>query len=77
MRYKTLVFRYKKERDGQVAFAVEKKLDGLGRIVLPKSIREYYGISNGVQVESFRQHQTRKREKIKSRFFARFFLPRC
>jgi len=26
-------------------FSVEKEIDALGRIVLPKSMREYYGIS--------------------------------
>lgn len=28
-------------------YTVEKKIDNLGRIVLPKEMREYYGISLG------------------------------
>lgn len=26
-------------------FAVNKKMDGLGRVVLPKNLRDYYGIT--------------------------------
>lgn len=26
-------------------YSVEKTIDGLGRVVLPKNIRDYYGIS--------------------------------
>ncbi len=33
------------EGDKQMEFVVEKTIDNLGRIVLPKSMREYYGIA--------------------------------
>lgn len=32
-------------------YAVEKKVDSLGRIVLPKSMREYYGIVLGDKIK--------------------------
>ena len=29
----------------EMKYSVEKTIDGLGRVVLPKNIRDYYGIS--------------------------------
>ncbi len=31
-------------------FKVEKTLDGLGRVVLPKAMRDYYGLTSGDKV---------------------------
>lgn len=40
-----MAFRYKNERDGEMRFTVEKVIDNLGRVVVPKYLRDYYGIS--------------------------------
>ena len=34
-----------------MSFVIERRIDNLGRIVLPKDMRKYYGISNGDALE--------------------------